>query len=361
MLRFIQIYLLPGAVFQSVMVGGGYGTGRETVQFFTQYGLGGGLLGQAVATVGAAVVFALSLEIARAYRVWDYRSFFRVLLGRFWFVYEVLALTLGVLVIAVIGAAAGGIMEEELGLPAWIGVIIILAAVAVLTFYGRDVVTRVLALWSVVLYGVFLAYLTLVIVGESEAMGAAFSTATVEPGWFTSGMQYVFYNITAIPLVLFAARAIETRRQAFVSGVVGAMIAMLPGVLLHISFAAAWPGIIEEALPVYMMLGMIGSGALTLAYIVMLFGTFIETGVGNVQGFLERVQSWRAETGRAELAPVFRAAIAVGVMVLAAVLSTIGVVDLIADGYGTLAWGFLFVYVLPLLTIGVWRIYQAPG
>ena len=31
---FFQKYLLPGFVFQSLMIGGGYGTGREIVEFF---------------------------------------------------------------------------------------------------------------------------------------------------------------------------------------------------------------------------------------------------------------------------------------------------------------------------------------
>ena len=43
-------------------------------------------------------------------------------------------------------------------------------------------------------------------------------------------------------------------------------------------------------------------------------------------------------------------------MLLAGALSSIGVIDLIAEGYATLSWGFFFVYVLPLLTIGLWRI-----
>ncbi len=33
-----------------------------------------------------------------------------------------------------------------------------------------------------------------------------------------------------------------------------------------------------------------------------------------------------------------------------------GLVDLIARGYRALAWLFLVVYVLPLLTIGAWRL-----
>jgi uncharacterized membrane protein YkvI len=37
-------------------------------------------------------------------------------------------------------------------------------------------------------------------------------------------------------------------------------------------------------------------------------------------------------------------------------LAQFGIVALISDGYGTLAWGFMVVYIIPLLTIGVWRL-----
>jgi uncharacterized membrane protein YkvI len=34
----------------------------------------------------------------------------------------------------------------------------------------------------------------------------------------------------------------------------------------------------------------------------------------------------------------------------------IGLSNLVARGYGTITWGFLLVFVLPLLTYGVWLI-----
>ena len=41
---------------------------------------------------------------------------------------------------------------------------------------------------------------------------------------------------------------------------------------------------------------------------------------------------------------------------LAGTLSVFGIVNLIAEGYGTLAWGYLFVYLIPLFTVGVYRL-----
>ena len=37
-------YLTPGLVFQSVLIGGGYGTGAEIARYFGCHGLMGGLL-----------------------------------------------------------------------------------------------------------------------------------------------------------------------------------------------------------------------------------------------------------------------------------------------------------------------------
>ena len=43
-------------------------------------------------------------------------------------------------------------------------------------------------------------------------------------------------------------------------------------------------------------------------------------------------------------------------LLLSGALSVFGIVDLIAEGYGTLAWGYLFVYLIPLFTVGIWRL-----
>ena len=66
MRSFYSKYLLPGFVFQSIVIGGGYGTGRELVEFFLLRGPFAGYLGMLVATVIWGVVLALGFELARA-------------------------------------------------------------------------------------------------------------------------------------------------------------------------------------------------------------------------------------------------------------------------------------------------------
>jgi len=53
---------------------------------------------------------------------------------------------------------------------------------------------------------------------------------------------------------------------------------------------------------------------------------------------------------------VARPTLAVGLLLSGTLLAGVGLVDLIARGYGTLTWVFLVVYVVPVLTLGLWRI-----
>ncbi len=112
-----QLYLVTPAVYAAVIMGGGYGTGREVVEYFSRFGAGPGLL--AIASSALAFFFILfsSFEVVRRTNQHDYRSFFKVILGRFWWLYEVLYPLLFVLVIGVISASVVEISQDRLSLP----------------------------------------------------------------------------------------------------------------------------------------------------------------------------------------------------------------------------------------------------
>lgn len=356
MTRFFRIYLLPGAILQSVNIGGGYGTGRELVEFFTRHGMGNGSAGILLSMALMALVFAVSLALAQRFRVYDYRSFFKVLLGRGWFLFEALAVLLFMLVLAVMGAAAGEIIHRELGIPSIIGAAVLLAGVVTLNFFGRDWVTRVLAMWSVFLYAVFIAYFVTVL----QAMPTTSGLFTWQPdtSWMVSAFQYTLYNISAIPVILYAARAIETRRQAVLAGMAGGVITMFPALLFHLSFAAEYPGVVSQQLPVYQMFDSMSVPTLKSLYLVVLFGTFVETGAGNIQGLIERIDNWWRERRGTTLSRGAHAGVAAVVLSAASALSAVGVVDLIAEGYGRIAWAYLFVFLIPLFTVGLFRLFR---
>ena len=97
-----QKYILPGLVFQSIVIGGGYGTGRELVEFFLTDGPAAGFLGILVSTIIWSVVLAIGFEFARVQKAYDYRTFINGLLGKGWMAFEVVYIVGMVLVISVL-------------------------------------------------------------------------------------------------------------------------------------------------------------------------------------------------------------------------------------------------------------------
>ncbi|MGB5346261.1 MAG: hypothetical protein WBN23_08855 [Woeseia sp.] len=359
--KWVRLYLVPGAVFQSVMVGGGYGTGREIVEYFTSFGVVGGLLGFAVSFLVIAATLALTFELARCYRVYDYRNFFKVLLGKGWFVYEILIILQFLLVLAVLASAAGNISEDSLNIPYAVGLALMLIVIAGLTFYGRELIEKVLTFWSLFLYIVFIAFFIMVFRERGDAIVTQIAAADVGTGWLKSGFKYALYNLASVPLLLYVARDFTTRRQAVASGAIGALLALIPAVIFHFAFFSAYPAVLEQAIPVYWLLATYGTPLFLAVYSVMLFGTFVETGAGMLQGINERIDAYLIERRGAGLHGIAHAGIAVAAIVVSGLVSLWGITNLIAQGYGTMAWVFFVIYIVPLATVGVvkitWRLH----
>jgi uncharacterized membrane protein YkvI len=352
----VRKYLIPGAVFQSVLVGGGYGTGREIVEYFTRFGALGGLLGILITVVCWTVVLAVTWEFARVFRVYDYRNFFKRLLGPAWILFEILFILMFLLVLAVVASAAGEVLSERFGIPYAVGIGVMLALVGVLTFYGREILQRSLALWTIFLYGMFLFYFVVAFGRLSGDIGAALSAGEALTGWGVSGFKYAMYNLFIIPAILFSTRDLETRKETVISAAVASIFCAAPALMFHITFIADYPAILEREIPLFYMISVLGVSALLVTYLVGLFGTFVETGAGLIQGTVERIDAYRGDIGREPMTPMARGILAVAAMGVAAVLATVGIITLIAAGYGTIAWGFFAVYVVPILTVGVYQL-----
>jgi uncharacterized membrane protein YkvI len=352
----MRVYVIPGAVLQSVIVGGGYGTGREIVEYFTQYGPLGGLLAMFVTAICFWVVLGATYEFARVFQVYDYRNFFKVLIGPAWPIFEVLYVLMLILTLAVVASAAGEILRESFDLPYALGLTMILVLIGVLVFFGRDVIAKVLTLWSFFLYAVFGIYFVLAFSRFPEMIGGAFLESDLGEGWMLSGFKYAMYNLSIVPAILFAMRDIETRKEAIGSAAMSALICLVPALMFHITFVSGIPEIYEQTVPIYWMTGRIGASFLVILYVVVLFGTFVETGAGFIQGINERIDVYLQETNKPPLRNLTRSAIGIVGMLGSAGLATLGIVRLIADGYGTMAWAFLIIYVFPVVTYGIYLI-----
>jgi uncharacterized membrane protein YkvI len=349
-------YLLPGFVFQSVVIAGGYGTGRELVEFFLLSGPVAGLLGMGVSLLLWSAVCAATFAFARAFAAYDYRSLFRRLLGPGWVLYELLYMVMLLLILAVIAAAAGAILQETFGLPYAVGVIGIMAAVGFLTFQGTSIIEWFLSRWSFVLYILYFAFVIWSVVRFGPVIGDALAEGDPTGwDWVPSGIRYAAYNLAVIPPILFVVRHARSPREAAVSGLIAGPIAIIPAFLFYVAMLGQYPAVLDRPVPANYLLEMLGSRSFQLVFQVVLFGTLIETGTGLIHGVNERVAGALAERKR-RMPGWARPAIAVALLVTGAVLARFGIIELIATGYGTVSWFFVALYGVPILTIGIWKL-----
>ncbi|WP_295801499.1 hypothetical protein [uncultured Microbulbifer sp.] len=354
-------YLLPGLIFQSVVIGGGYATGRELIEFFFASGPIGGLLGLATAGVVFGVVLAVGFEFARVFGAYDYRHFCQKLLGRGWGIFELAFCIQLLLVLSVIGSAAGQIAQESFAIPSLVGTLLLMAMIAVLVFSGSEAIKRVLAGWSFLLYLVYGLMIVLAFHSFGDNIFQTYSEADSGSGWLQSGVLYSGYNLAVLPAVLFVISGLNRRRQAIGAGLIAGLVAVLPAMSFFVAMMSAYPEIGDEPVPASLLMSRFGSGWLELTFQVVVFGTFIETGTALLHAVNERLAGLRRDEHR-EM-PAYQRALVALILLSISIFAAeqFGIVDLIARGYSALTLVFLTIFIFPLLTLGVWKIIHSSG
>lgn len=356
--KFQRIWL-PGFLFQSVVIGGGYATGRELVEFFLSVGPLGGLLGLVVASAGFSLLMAIAFELSRLTRTYDYRSFFKQLLGRGWFLFEIAFLALALLILAVLGAASGELVSSRLNISATVGTISLMALIGLLVFWGTALIEKALAGWSFLLYATYAILVFTYLYKYGSVLPVVLADDLLDQPWLTSSIKYVGYNITAVAIIIFCVRHFESRRDAFLAGALAGPIGMFPAFLFFLGMAASYPAILDAPVPADYMMQRLSLKWLEIVFYVVVFGTFVETGSALIHSINERIAHVFLERG-AEMPRWLRPVVALITLLIAVVLADrIGIIDLVAKGYGTLTYVFIVIMVVPLLTIGVWRICKA--
>ena len=350
--------LIPGFVFQSVVIGGGYGTGAEIVQYFGVKGLQGGMLGLLVTLAVWSVLCAVTFEFVRVFRTFEYNTMMSKLLGKFSFLYEICYIVLLLIVLGVVNATAGSMTADLTGLSPWFGIGLLSVGIILLIVKGTEAIEAVLSFWSVVLYAVYIIFMGTVFVKFGGNVAAEWAKGEVGSGWVTSGMQYAFYNLGIVPALLYTMRDATSRKEAVVSGLLSGAIGVIPAMLLLLAMACSLPEACAAEVPVTVVFHMLDMKWLYVAFEIVLFGTLIETGTGFIKAVDDRIEK-TYEKGGKQCPSWMRPTIAVVSVVIGICISTFGLTGLIAKGYGTICWGFLVVYVIPMLTLGVYKIAKA--
>jgi uncharacterized membrane protein YkvI len=352
-------WVLPGLGVKAVVIGGGYATGRELAEFFLSNGPWGGLYAILFATLLFSIFCSLTFVLARRLATYDYKSFFKRLLGPAWHLFELAYVLFVVLILAVYGAAAGAIGNAVFNAPVWVGTVALAAGIAGVVAFGNKAVERLFRDVSYYLYAIYALFIALALWKFGDRVPGGFAAHPETSGWALSGLTYFGYNIIGAVVILPVLRHLMSDKDAVVAGVISGPLTMVPALLFFIPMVAFYPEVQSATLPADFLLQRIGIPAFHLLYQAMIFAALLESGTSSVHAINERIDhAWAARRGK-ELTHRQRLGIAVvllvGCMFLA---SQFGLVALIANGYRALAYALLATYILPLVTIGVWMLWR---
>jgi uncharacterized membrane protein YkvI len=350
-----QRLILPSLAFKAVVIGGGYATGREFAEFFMPSGPQGGILGITLAAVVFSIVCAITFLFAWATQSYDYRTFFRNLLGPGWVVFDASYLIFILIVLSVYGAAAGEIGVALFHWPVLIGTLLLILGIAGIVAYGNEAVERLFGYVTILIYGVYITFIALALTKFSSMIAASFHLGVPARGWVANGLTYSGYQLLCAIVILPVTRHLKSAKDAIVAGALCGPVSMIPGLLYYLSMLAFYPQIQSVALPSDYLLQRFQIPSFHYLFQLMLFFALLESATGTVHAINERVASIYREKEHKRVGKRTRITIAMTMLVLSIFVATkFGLVALIAKGYRFFAYDFIAIYIIPLLTFGVW-------
>ena len=354
-----QRYLLPGLAFKAVVIGGGYATGRELAEFFLPTGTWGGLAAMLLSTAIFSLACIVTFLFARQVGARDYVTFFKQLLGPGWGLFEGAYILFIILILAVYGAAAGAIGTAVFGVAEIWGTLTLAVSIIAIVTFGNVSVERMFAYVSYLLYAVYALFVILAFSRFGDQIQAAFARPAAVGDWATGGTIYAGYNLIGAVVILPVLRHLTSSRDAVIAGLLAGPLAMIPGALFFICMVAFLPDIAAATLPSDYMLQRLDLPLFHLLFQLMIFSALLESGASSVHAINERIAKAVRARWETELSNMTRLAIAVAVLVGCMFLAErFGLVALIANGYRALAYILLAIFVLPLMTLGVWRLWN---
>ena len=358
-------YLLPGIILQSVLIGGGYATGREIMEYGAKFGALGWWSGLAT-FLGFALVSVLSFELVRLYKLYDFKSFIQSIAGPLYRVFDVVYVFFMVIIIAVMASATGACVEEVTGLNYWYGVVGITVIVGILNFYGEELISYFETIGTIALYIGYICFATLVIGGHTDNISRVIATndfsatpdATIGLALWT-GILYMAYNLVVFPASFFTIRRQTSRKQSVVSGIIAGLLMTIPWFLTYYAILGYYPQkeLVEAQVPwVYMMMHSGAPGWMLVLFSVVMGWTLIETATGIIHAMIARINQGLIEKDKPQLSRGKRGMLTVGILVTSVLFAKYGIIALIAQAYNALAYAFIALFLLPLLTVGVYKI-----
>lgn len=283
--RFMLIMGYLGAV-----IGAGFASGQEIVQFFVTYGSYGGK-GVFLATILFAVCGGLLLYIAHTQKVANYQDMLGYLLGqKIGYAVDFLLAIFLFLGISTMLSASGAVFYEHLYLSKNLGIFLAYILIVVLLVAGKKGLIlsyNILVPVKIVLLLIISGYAAFFVEGNQLEMYVVSMNAQGSWNWLIASLLYVAYNFALAMVVLTEYQSVTNKRCGISGAAWGGLLLGVLVIVNYISLCKFLPAVMHYQVPMLYVAGHINLTAKHL-YTVVLWLGIITTAIANAYGFAQR-------------------------------------------------------------------------
>ncbi len=281
------------AVYIGTVVGAGFASGQEVLQFFSFFGMAGNL-GLVLAAVMFAFLGLVILELGHKLGADSHREVIRHAGGRW------LGMAIdGVITFFLFGAmtamiaGAGAIFREQFGLPFLLGSLVMTAATMFTVLLGIsgviNAISYVVPLLLVSVLGIAVAVLTTTPINTDFIAQWAQTSRAPVPFWPLSAVVYVSYNLVLGVSVLAPlgrhVGSLQTLQKGALLGGIGLGVSALA---INLTLLAKVPAAAGYEIPMVFVAAQF-SPLIQLFYSIVLMAEIYTTSVSSLYGFAERI------------------------------------------------------------------------
>lgn len=353
-----RVILIPPSVFLAVMFGGGAASGLETVTYMSSSGPLAGLFAIGIIAAIIGTVIFLVYELGRLHRAYDYQAFSKIILGKQAAPLYEIFITLSMLLTLAYAATAGGTaVANHFDLPRYGVTIVLLGMVVFLTYQGRRIVEMSMVGTSMMLLLCLLAMALTSLLQHGNAVSASLQDNHIDVGSTLGNLAiYTIAVIAYVPVMLYSARDLRSRQETLVAGYLSGITYVTPILCMHLSYLSHYPEALQQDIPNRWIAAEIMPSLFSDIFVVVLFIAILQTGVGLLQGFLERLDNLSQAKRNRPLSKKVHAGFAAVVLTACMMLSSLGVIALLAKVFAFGFWLSLFIFTIPLFTVGLYKV-----
>lgn len=289
-----------GLAYLGVAIGAGFASGQEMMQYYVSFGSGafwGILL--------SGILFLLSsmalLGLGSYFQATEHAEVFDQITTPLVSKVVDWSITLTLFILGFVMIAGGGTnLNQQFGLPIWMGAVLVAALTIATSFLDVDKVSNVIGaitpfiILMIALGGIYSAFVQKTSLNDAIALTQQVKLGTL-PNWFISSVNYVgLQMMTAVSMAVVMGGNEYNPRQATAGGFIGGLLIDVMMVLCYLALAFNLSTIYQSDMPLLEVFNEIHPWLGTFMSVVI-FGMILNTAIGVYYALGKRISSKKPE------------------------------------------------------------------